>query len=193
MILTDRGEDNMKGKMLFIPALVLIFMLGMVGCSEDDSLSSKSFGKSTSVDDVLDSYVAESDDPTLVTPTPEENIYDVEVQGTDGVDVDLTQLSATMVYTEVYGMMVSPEDYVGKRIRMEGNYASYHDEATGKDYSACIIQDATQCCAQGIEFELKGKQSYPKDGDEICVTGIFRTYKEGEATYCVLKNARIES
>ncbi len=179
-------------KKFFIPALVMTTMMGLAGCSEADTLSSKSFEESTSVDDVLDSYVEESDDLTLVTPTPEENIPETVMQSSEGVDVDLTQLSATMVYTEVYGMMVSPEEYVGKTIRMEGNYASYHDEATGKDYSACIIQDATQCCSQGIEFELKGKQSYPKDGDEICVAGVFETYKEGEDMYCVLKDAELE-
>lgn len=51
-------------------------------------------------------------------------------------------------------------------MKMRGMFSSYHDEETGKSYYACIIQDATACCAQGIEFEL-----------------------EGEYTYCTLRNA----
>ena len=31
------------------------------------------------------------------------------------VDLDLTKLSATMVYSEIYNMMVSPDKYVGKK------------------------------------------------------------------------------
>ena len=41
-------------------------------------------------------------------------------QSTDGVDVDLTRLSSTMVYSEVYNMMNAPGDYIGKTIKMTG-------------------------------------------------------------------------
>ena len=36
--------------------------------------------------------------------------------GTDGVDVDLTVLSSTMVYSEAYNMMYYPENYIGKTV-----------------------------------------------------------------------------
>ena len=39
-------------------------------------------------------------------------------QSTDGVDVDLTRLSSTMVYSEVYNMMNAPGDYIGKTINL---------------------------------------------------------------------------
>ena len=109
------------------------------------------------------------------------------------IDIDLTALSSTMVYAEVYNMMVSPDKYVGKTVKMKGLFAYYHDEATGNYYFACIIQDATACCAQGIEFVLSGEHSFPDDypqtGDEICVVGVFDTYREGEYLYCTLRNA----
>ena len=57
-------------------------------------------------------------------------------------DIDLTVLSSTMVYSEVYNMMVSPEDYVDKRIKMEGIFSIYYDEVSEKNYFACIIMDA---------------------------------------------------
>lgn len=113
----------------------------------------------------------------------------------NGIDVDLTNKSANMVYMEVYNMMVKPEDYVGKTIKMKGTFAQYHDEATDKYYFACIIKDAMACCSQGIEFALNKKYKFPKDypqkGDKICVVGVFATYKEGKDTYCTLKNARL--
>lgn len=109
------------------------------------------------------------------------------------IDVDLTQLSSTMVYAEVYNMMTSPETYIGKIVKMDGTFAYYHDKTTDQYYFACLIQDATACCSQGIEFVLTDDYSYPDDypeaGNEICVIGIFDTYQEGSNTYCTLRNA----
>lgn len=111
------------------------------------------------------------------------------------IDVDLTELSSTMVYSEVYNMMSSPKDYIGKTVKMNGQFALYHDEATDNYYYACVIADATACCSQGIEFELTDDYTYPDDypevGGDICVMGVFDTYKEGDNTYCTLRNAKI--
>ena len=119
------------------------------------------------------------------------------VKGNTPIDIDLTQLSGNMVYSEVYYMMVTPENYIGKCIRMEGQFSVYHDEVTDKYYYACIIKDATACCASGIEFELSGDYKYPKDypaeGAEIEVTGIFDTYEEDGNYYCVLRKAVLGS
>lgn len=109
--------------------------------------------------------------------------------------VDLTVLSSTMVYSEVYHMMVTPGDFIGKTVKMQGTYTTFYDEAKQKRYDACVIQDATACCAQGIEFLLTDDYAYPDDypidGDTICVTGSFDTYHEDNYTYCVLKNASL--
>ena len=113
----------------------------------------------------------------------------------DSIDVDLTVYSRTMVYAEVYNMMVSPEQYIGKTVKMKGQFAYYHDEPTDNYYYVCIIQDATACCAQGIEFILTEDYTYPDDypevDAEICVVGVFDTYQEGDYTYCTLRNARL--
>ncbi|MCR5509708.1 MAG: hypothetical protein K6F54_01940 [Lachnospiraceae bacterium] len=126
-------------------------------------------------------------------PDPEEVAKDVLLSSTEGIDVDLTMLSSTMVYSQVYDMMAEPEKYIGQTIRMSGMYSSFYDETLDKHYFACIIQDATACCAQGIEFELTDDYSYPDDypeeDDLITVTGVFDTYMEGESMYVTLRNA----
>ena len=48
-------------------------------------------------------------------------------------DVDLTTLSSTMVYSEVYNMMTAPSDYIGKNVKMKGNFSYYQDPNTGND------------------------------------------------------------
>ena len=129
-------------------------------------------------------------------PEPEPlDTEDAEEKSEDGIDVDLTALSSTMIYSEVYNMMVAPEDYIGKTIKMDGMFSFFHDDSTGNDYYACIIMDATACCSQGIEFVPTDDYTYPDDfpeqGGEICVVGVFDIYEEGENKYCTLRNATL--
>ena len=124
-------------------------------------------------------------------PTPS-----VEMAEDLGDYVDLTEMSATMVYAQVYNMMFYPDQYVGKTIKAKGLYSDYLAMDKGKHYFAIFIQDATQCCAQGIEFEPVGDykypEDYPTDGDEIVVEGVFDTYVDEDDgwTYSTLRNAK---
>ncbi|MGE4277548.1 MAG: hypothetical protein AB7E30_10295 [Lawsonibacter sp.] len=106
------------------------------------------------------------------------------------VDVDLSVLSSTMVYAEVYNMMTDPGAYMGKTIRIKGQYNSSYFEDTKKYYFFVVISDATACCQQGIEFQWNGEHSYPEDypedGSEIEVTGVFGSYQELGQTYYYL-------
>lgn len=104
--------------------------------------------------------------------------------------VDLTILSSTMVYSEVYNMISTPEKYIGKTVKMNGMLDVYEDSTTGKNYYACIIADATACCAQGLEFILR-EDKYPKSGTAITVIGKFDTYEEGGYKYCRLIDAKL--
>ncbi|MBQ3356785.1 MAG: hypothetical protein IJG45_06695 [Oscillospiraceae bacterium] len=110
-------------------------------------------------------------------------------------DVDLTVLSSTMVYSEVFQMISAPESYLGKTVRMRGSFAVY--EGSSRNYFACLIADATACCAQGIEFVLRDHRvypaEYPEKGEEITVVGVFDVYKEGSNQFCQLVDAVIES
>ncbi|MDO5564755.1 MAG: hypothetical protein Q4F88_05975 [Eubacteriales bacterium] len=120
---------------------------------------------------------------------------------TKNIDLDLTSLSATFVYSEVYNMMNTPDAYIGKKIKMNGQFALYQQNINGQVinpeiiYYACIIKDATACCSQGIEFILKGNKKYPQDypqiGTEITIVGNFQTYEENGTMYCHLVDAEI--
>lgn len=124
-----------------------------------------------------------------------------EIVGTDTtapvqveiIDVDLTQLSSTMVYSEVYNMMYEPDGYIGKTVRMNGQFVAYTNEEETAYYPAVIIADAAACCSQGIEFVLAGEKSYPNDypelNSDITVTGVFETYSEDGYLYCHLVDA----
>lgn len=134
------------------------------------------------------------------TETVSDELSQSNVQSTDSsnYDVDLTQLSSTMVYSEVYNMFSNPDDYMGKSIKMTGLFSVYEDELTGNRYFSCIIEDATACCAQGIEFVLqdaKYPDDYPAIDSEITVSGIMDMYFEemdGESyMYLYLREAKL--
>ncbi|MBQ7160394.1 MAG: hypothetical protein IJR90_01660 [Clostridia bacterium] len=105
----------------------------------------------------------------------------------DAIDVDLTKMNSTMVYSEVSNMLSEPEKYIGKTVRMKGQFNASYFEGTGNYYYYVVIADATACCAQGIEFVWEGEHNYPddfpKNGDEVIVTGVFGQYDELGITY----------
>ena len=112
-------------------------------------------------------------------------------------ELDLTVLSSTMVYSEVFNMLTMPEEYVGKTVIIKGQFTSYEDPDTKIRYFGCIIADATACCSQGLEFVLAGNhfypQDYPNDGDEITIKGTFEIQEEGEYKYIVIADAVMEN
>ncbi len=115
-----------------------------------------------------------------------------EGKSESGIDVDLTKLSSTMVYSEVYNMMSKPEDYVGKTIKIEGAYFASYWKETGKYYHCVLISDATACCQNGIEFVWDNgthvyPDEYPPDDTVIELTGVFGLYEEDGQSYCYLK------
>ena len=109
-------------------------------------------------------------------------------------EVDLTNLNSNMVYSTVFNMVNSPEEYKGKTVKAQGTFDVYTDPDSGKLFFACVIADATACCAQGLEFTLNGEYSYPDDypkvGEPITIGGVFGTYEDNGQTYCCLSDAK---
>ena len=109
------------------------------------------------------------------------------------IDVDLNNLNANVVYSQVFLMMTEPDKFIGKRIRMSGQFNVYAAEEGNPsgvtEYYAIIIADAQACCQQGIEFVWPG-HTYPQDFPEVksnaSVTGVFEVYEENGKKYCRL-------
>lgn len=95
----------------------------------------------------------------------------------DKNEIDLTQMSATMIYSTVFDMIVNPDDYAEKTIKVKGNFCVFDDDTSDEKYFAILIPDATACCQQGIEFVWEGEHSYPEDypleNQEITIVGKY--------------------
>ena len=199
---------NLKKCMVLLLCILLI-----TGCSNKKGTNGKGVNNTNSIEKVIDNQIANEDGKTETTESEKassdvESNKDIEdtisgaenVRDTDEtVDYDLTQMSSDMVYATVYQMMVTPEEYEGKTFRIDGNFYATYYEATKKYYFYCIIQDATACCAQGMEFIWDDgshiyPDEYPEDNAEIVVEGPFETYREDgdENLYCRLSDAILQ-
>ena len=189
-------------KHLFCLLLAVCMAVSLCACGKDSE-------KDAETD--IPSSNEEISAPAEIIPTPDEQETPNEQQAqeepeqtqtsADGVDVDLTVLSSTMVYSEVYNMLYNdPAHYLGKTVKARGEFSIYQLVTDGVlqpdpvSY-ACIISDATACCAEGMEFVLKGDLTYPDDypelGAEITVIGEFQSYEENGMTWYHLVNARL--
>ena len=107
------------------------------------------------------------------------------------VDVDLTVLTANMVYAEVYNMMMNPDSYLGKTIKVSGPYYPLYYDGTGNYYHYVMIEDALACCQNGMEFIWdEGTHTYPdeypKEDEVIEIVGELKSYKEENYIYYYL-------
>ena len=189
-------------KRIFCLLLAACMMLSLCACGKGRE---KDAGNDTLSSNEEASASAESIPTPKEQETPDEQQTPEEPEQTqtsaDGVEVDLTVLSSTMVYSEVYNMLYNdPAHYLGKTVKARGEFSIYQLVTDGVlqpdpvSY-ACIISDAAACCAEGMEFVLEGDYTYPDDypelGAEITVIGEFQSYEENGMTWYHLVNARL--
>lgn len=178
------------------------------GCGKQTD-NGKGINNGKTVDKVIESQVKKEEQKKTEESTKEDtqkndqqNTDTQEPESVQGsvnapeasVDVDLSVMDSDMIYATVCQMMSDPEQYVGKTFRIEGKFYVTYDEMTKNQYYYCVIKDATECCAQGLEF-VWGDGShiypdeYPTDGTEVIVEGTFELYMENDSRYCRLANA----
>ncbi len=190
-------KKNVIRKLLITLLIMIIGIVTLTGCGDStdaEDTSTEDVAVEESQDTASDSSGdAASGDWNDINEQPEIDIS--TLGGPGGVDVDLSKLSSTMVYAVVNDMLMKPNSYIGKTVRMNGAMSVYHDEETGNTYYACLISDATACCAQGIEFTTTDEYSvedYPAEGEDLTVVGRYDLYEDNGYQYCILKDAVLE-
>ncbi|MGN0144828.1 MAG: hypothetical protein ACI398_07585 [Clostridium sp.] len=196
-------------------AIICMLITILIGCSKSEQ-STRNINNVNNADKVLDEVTDNTDKETSNNDESSADKYN-EMQNQQkyytgkseedcknskgdniGIDYDLTKMGSDMVYATVYQIMLDPNSYIGKKIRMKGTYYAAYSESSERRYNYCIIKDAAGCCAQGIEFVCDDdnvhEYEYPAENSEIVVTGIFETYQEdGDSNlYCHLKDAEMK-
>ena len=112
-----------------------------------------------------------------------------ELSRNNGIDVDLSVLSSTMVFAEVFKMTSNPNDYAGKTVKAQGVYETYVHES-GVRYHFIVMADAAACCAQGMELRKNSDRDnpdgYPERQTKIEVTGVYSSYTQSGALHYYL-------
>lgn len=182
--------------------LASVCLLSACGADTDDTDSAAA---QQALTDQITGASDTSRDTTTAEPAPEvesepeteiiypDNTYvtpDIDLPTAEGVDIDLTQLSSTVVYGELYQILMNASAYLGMTLRMEGNFGIYTDPASGNVYYSVGVVDSTMCCVQGLEFLLAEEpEAYPAVDDIITVTGVLEIYEENGYFYIRLGDA----
>lgn len=178
----SKGGHLMKTRFLFFTVCILFVF---------SSCSSKTKENAVAQNDSASESIAPINIMTADNNTPPQDNMAVTKDENSDVDLDLTNKSATIVYSQVFNMLCVPEEYVGKKIRIKGQSYYYTNDFGDKGYS-CIVMDATACCAQGLEFVPVAGVTQPKDDQEIIVTGNFEVYEYHGYDSFRLSNATVQ-
>lgn len=173
----------MKRKLLIIPFVILL-----ASCSSGGHFN----GRSNPMDSLFNSNSASSGSIQSSISFDSDGLPVYE-----HIDIDLTTMNATMVFSQVSDMLSRPSTYAHKIVKVKGPFKPY--ESTNPDYCypAILVQDATACCGNGLEFLLygvprctmQGGNGYPMLNEEATVVGRFETYLEGTSLYVHLVDA----
>lgn len=110
--------------------------------------------------------------------------------GDSSVDLDLTVMNSTMIYSVIYDIMVNPDNYYGKSLLVDGYFDTMENPDLGVRYYFIVVPDATACCVQGLEFILDGKNfpdDFPAASTDIRIRGVMDSYMEEGQKYCYIK------
>ena len=155
-------------KVLFI--MLCVAALVLTGCGQKNTTD-------TTANTVATAAPTQTENPTAVPIFSE--VPDAPVSESSAMEIDLTNMSSTMVYSYVFNMISTPDDFIGQRFRIRGIYDEQYWDQTKLTYHYIVITDATACCAQGLEFVLTDPNAaYPQVGEEFEISGIFGTYEE---------------
>ena len=150
-----------------LAALALTIAAALTGCTKKDSPQQAG------------SFIDEQTQIALEEIDKELEEKQKAMTATEGVDFDISVMNANMVYAQVFDMMMQPEVYKDKIIKIAGDYYRLPDNK-GNMTNAVIIRDALACCQQGMEFVWDFGETVPAQETHITVIGPFKITTDSE-------------
>ena len=104
-------------------------------------------------------------------------------------DIDLTNLSQTVMQAEYQRILSNAESYVGQSIKLQGTYLPMIHDINNVSHYIIIIQ-GDDCCQMGFEFKRSDDHIFPDDypvrNSLIRLTGVLETYKAQGSSFLIV-------
>ena len=102
---------------------------------------------------------------TQITQVPVESETVTPAVATAKIDYDLSNYNFTMISSFFFQMLIEPETYENKTFKIKGKFQSFENEEdpAALPYFSVIMNDATMCCQEGIDFIWEGNHNWPAD------------------------------
>ena len=175
------------GSAILAFALLATIPNALLSCKAKDKTDNSGLQAATEAKNTVSEAPEKAAKPSTSTAAPSDP---------SKVDLDLTKMSATMIYSTIFDMLVMAEDYIEKNIKVTGWFETYMDTQNNELYYAVIVPDATACCQQGLEFVWPGEHTFPDDfpeaGADITVTGVYKMIETDGVTYTYLEANSVE-
>ena len=160
----------MKKLFLLILSIFVVFLL--TACSETQETQKVHIESSSMNINNNDLIVEINPNENKEVPLIEETeVIESKVVEEATIDFDLTDMSATMVYAQVYDLMLDATKYFDKTFKINGNLQKFNDHITNEEVYAIIIKDALGCCEQGIEVKFSEEEKPPQTPTDIVLEG----------------------
>lgn len=105
---------------------------------------------------------------------------DTQTESISKIDYDLSNMGYNMISSITFEMLVEPEKYIDKTVKICGKFYTTVEEDVR--YYSVIIWDATLCCPAGMDFippqTMQFPDDFPPEETKITVTGILRENAE---------------
>lgn len=189
----------MKNILVISVYLMILLILSACKKSEKSAQAEEALVSSQEIDFIaplLDAPGFTPDAPTTpeMSETPSQQASDVHLvasktkpAASGKVDYDLSKMNYNMISAVTFDMAMNGEKYLGKKIKIKGQFFSMVNEEVKQRFYACLIYDATACCQVGLDFVLNGNKKYPDDFPKemslIEITGVYETRKVGDIEY----------
>lgn len=169
----------MKMKKLII---LISLAIGLVsGCSKKNYADSNNQNNEQEIifETNSDAEIQETKEDEIVTFIPANPLTEVPKK----IDLDFTKMNYNMASSVMFEMMIEPEKYIDKTIKINGQFeTSIYEE---NRYFAIINWDLTGCCPTGLNFippdSMIYPYSFPSNSSNITVIGTMKEAFNGRS------------
>lgn len=101
------------------------------------------------------------------------------------VDIDFSTMNYNIISSQLFNIMIEPEEYSGKTIKFRGNFYSNFEESLNQRFYSVLVYDSTACCQVGFEIQLPDNPEYPSGyPEEMAEIEVYGTliHEESDGT-----------